>query len=185
MPKSKNANEPAPAVALPKSLKNAVLEDTVHVVNDVVRRELQRLFPRDVRASYCIAHLRLPPAMLVWGRDSGGPCGAGTKARPSWRITECLGFWAPRRTAATACYRLRCRVADRARLPDRGPTQCRHEGEGARPARLAIVTERSSRAGDARVPALRVTRIIHETSSRKLGFRSESRTRPEQRSEAH
>jgi hypothetical protein len=28
-------------------------------------------------------------------------------------------------------------------------------------------------------------RIIHETSSRKLGFRSESRTRAEQRSEAH
>jgi hypothetical protein len=32
---------------------------------------------------------------------------------------------------------------------------------------------------------LKLTRIIHETSSRKLGFRSESRTRPEQRSEAH
>jgi hypothetical protein len=30
-----------------------------------------------------------------------------------------------------------------------------------------------------------LARIIHETSSRKLGFRSESRTRPEQRSEAH
>jgi hypothetical protein len=27
--------------------------------------------------------------------------------------------------------------------------------------------------------------MIHETSSQKLGFRSESRTRPEQRSEAH
>jgi hypothetical protein len=32
---------------------------------------------------------------------------------------------------------------------------------------------------------LELARIIHETSSRKLGFRSESRTRPEQRSEAH
>jgi hypothetical protein len=31
----------------------------------------------------------------------------------------------------------------------------------------------------------RLARIIHETSSRKLGFRSELRTRPEQRSEAH
>jgi glutamate synthase (NADPH/NADH) small chain len=30
-----------------------------------------------------------------------------------------------------------------------------------------------------------LARIIHETSSRKLGFRSESRTRPEQRSETH
>jgi hypothetical protein len=42
--------------------------------------------------------------------------------------------------------------------------------------------------GDADAPYLvfeSLTRIIHETSSRKLGFRSESRTRTEQRSEAH
>jgi hypothetical protein len=36
-----------------------------------------------------------------------------------------------------------------------------------------------------RVHMICVARIIHETSSRKLGFRSESRTRPKQRSEAH